>query len=45
MLNGLPVTGVVRSVREDTSITSMRWIVSVVPNHSPQPKSDFSPAP
>jgi hypothetical protein len=31
MLNGLPVTGMVRSVREDTSSTPMRWIVSVVP--------------
>jgi hypothetical protein len=30
MLNGLPVTGMVRSVREDTSSTPMRWIVSVV---------------
>jgi hypothetical protein len=31
MLNGLPVTGMVRSVREDTSSTPMRWVVSVVP--------------
>jgi hypothetical protein len=31
MLNGLPVTGMVRSVREDASSTPMRWIVSVVP--------------
>jgi hypothetical protein len=30
MLNGLPVTGMVRSVREDTSSTPMRWIVSVL---------------
>jgi hypothetical protein len=34
MLNGLPVTGMVRSVREDTTSTPMRWIVSVVPKHS-----------
>jgi hypothetical protein len=33
MLNGLPVTGMVRSVREDTTSTPMRWIVSVVPKH------------
>jgi hypothetical protein len=33
MLRGLPVTGMVRSVREDRSSTPMRWIVSVVPKH------------
>jgi hypothetical protein len=33
MLRGLPVTGMVRSVREDRSSTPMRWIVSVVPEH------------
>jgi hypothetical protein len=31
MLNGLPVTGKVRSVMEDRSSTPMRWIVSVIP--------------
>jgi hypothetical protein len=31
MLNGLPVTGMVRSVKEDRSNIPMRWIVSVVP--------------
>jgi hypothetical protein len=31
MLNGLSVTGMVRSVREDKSGTPMRWIISVVP--------------
>jgi hypothetical protein len=30
-LNGLPVTGMVRSVREDASSTPMRWIISVAP--------------
>jgi len=44
MLNGLPVTGMVRSVKEDSSSSPTRWIVSVLPKHSPQPKSDFSPA-
>jgi hypothetical protein len=32
MLNGFPVTGMVRSVREDRSSIPMRWIVSVVPD-------------
>jgi hypothetical protein len=31
MLNGLSVTGMVRSVKEDKSSTPMRWIISVVP--------------
>jgi hypothetical protein len=31
MLNGLPVTGMVRSVKEDRSSIPMRWIISVVP--------------
>ncbi len=31
ILNGMPVTGMVRSVKEDRSTTPMRWIVSVVP--------------
>jgi hypothetical protein len=31
MLNGLPVTGMLRSVKEDSSSSPMRWIVSVVP--------------
>jgi hypothetical protein len=31
MLNGLSVTGMVCSVREDNSSTPMRWIISVVP--------------
>jgi hypothetical protein len=31
MLNGLPVTGMVRSVREDASNTPMRWMVTVIP--------------
>jgi hypothetical protein len=31
MLNGLPVTGMVRSVKEDRSSIPTRWIVSVVP--------------
>jgi hypothetical protein len=30
MLNGLSVTGMVRSVKEDKSSTPMRWIISVV---------------
>jgi hypothetical protein len=31
MLNGLPVTGMVRSVMEVKSSNPARWIVSVVP--------------
>jgi hypothetical protein len=31
MLNGLPVTAMVRSVKEDKSSIPTRWIVSVVP--------------
>ena len=31
MLNGLPVTGLVRSVMEVKSSNPTRWIVSVVP--------------
>ena len=31
MLNGLPVTGMVRSVMEVKSSNPTRWIVSVVP--------------
>jgi hypothetical protein len=31
MLNGLPVTGMVRSVREHKSTDPMRWTVTVVP--------------
>ena len=31
MLNGLPVTGMVRSVMEVKSSNHTRWIVSVVP--------------
>jgi hypothetical protein len=31
MLNGLPVTGIVRSVMEVKSSNPTRWIVSVVP--------------
>jgi hypothetical protein len=31
MLNGLPVTGMVRSVREHKSSDPMRWTVTVVP--------------
>jgi hypothetical protein len=31
MLNGLPVTGMVRPVMEVKSSNPMRWIVSVVP--------------
>jgi hypothetical protein len=31
MLNGLPVTGMVRSVMEVPSSNPTRWIVSVVP--------------
>jgi hypothetical protein len=30
-LNGLPVTGMVRSVKEDKSSTPARWTVTVVP--------------
>jgi hypothetical protein len=30
-IEGLPITGMVRSVLEDRSSTPMRWIVSVVP--------------
>ena len=32
MLNGLRVTGMVRSVQENRSSTPTRWIVSVVPH-------------
>jgi hypothetical protein len=32
ILNGMPVTGMVRSVKEDKSSTPTRWIVSVVRN-------------
>ena len=32
MLNGLPVTGMVRSVKENRSSNPTRWIVSVVPH-------------
>jgi hypothetical protein len=31
MLNGLPVTGIVRSVMEVASSRPTRWIVSVIP--------------
>jgi hypothetical protein len=31
MLNGLPITGMVRAVLEDRSRIPTRWIVSVVP--------------
>jgi hypothetical protein len=31
MLNGLPVTGMVRSVSEHKSSSPMRWAVTVVP--------------
>ena len=31
MLNGLPVTGMIRSVKEDKSSTPARWTVTVVP--------------
>jgi len=31
ILNGLPVTGMVRSVQEDKSSTPTRWTVTVVP--------------
>jgi hypothetical protein len=31
MLNGLSVTGMVRSVKEDNSSTPMRWIISLAP--------------
>ena len=31
VLNGLPVTGMVRSVKEDKSRTPTRWTVTVVP--------------
>jgi hypothetical protein len=31
MLNGLPVTGMIRSVKEDRSSIPMRWIVLIVP--------------
>jgi hypothetical protein len=31
MLNGLPVTGMVRSVKEHQSSNPMRWTVTVVP--------------
>ena len=30
MLNGTPVTGMVRSVREDKSSIPKRWIITVV---------------
>ena len=31
MLNGLPVTGMVRSVKEHQASNPMRWTVTVVP--------------
>ena len=31
ILNGLPVTGMVRSVKEDKSSTLTRWVITVVP--------------
>ena len=31
MLNGLPVTGMVRSVKEDRSSNPTRWTVTVIP--------------
>ena len=33
MLRGLPVTGRVRSVREDRSQAAIRWVVTVVSQH------------
>jgi len=33
MLRGVPVTGMVRSVREDRSSTPIRWVVSIMPKH------------
>jgi len=37
MLNGLPVTGMVRSVKEHQSSNPARWTVTVVPKWSGQP--------
>jgi hypothetical protein len=34
MLNGLPVTGMIRAVKEDRSGIPTRWIVTVVPKQS-----------
>ena len=31
MLNGLPITGMVRSVKEDKSSSTTRWTIIVVP--------------
>ena len=31
MLNGLPITGMVRSVKEHQSSNPMRWTVTVIP--------------
>jgi hypothetical protein len=33
MLNGVPVTGIVRAVQEDRFSTPKRWIVTVISNH------------
>ena len=33
MLQGSPVTGMVRSVKEDRSLTPTRWIITVVTQH------------
>ena len=34
--NGMPVTGIVRSVKEDKSSVPTRWIVLVVPKQGAQ---------
>ena len=34
VLNGMPVTGMVRSIKEDKSSIPTRWIVLVVPKQS-----------
>jgi hypothetical protein len=34
MLNGLPVTGMIRAIKEDRSCTPTRWTVTLVPKQS-----------
>jgi hypothetical protein len=37
MLNGVPVTGIVRAVQEDRFSTPKRWIVTVISKQASQP--------
>src|ERR1700730_7369610 len=43
ILNGLPVMGLVRSVKEDTSSTPTRWTVTVIPKQGLAAWSRYSP--